>query len=483
MKKYFEKYPFYVFLLFPYLTIFIYAQNVHLLHYTVLLRPMLISFFVSSIIFIISYYILNKHIQKSGLYSGFIIFLLANYGFFYDYLEKLYYNGLWPFKNIHRYELLAYILLFISSFLFIKKTKYHFINLTRWLNILVSSLFVLNTVYIIINPNANQFKKENCLPKFSLKINKAKPDIYYFVFDGYANFKILKKYYTYYDDTALYNYLKNKGFYIAENSFSNYYFTSTSLSSILNLNYLNKEQYSISNNLVFKIFKALGYRIIVINSGDSRTNNFICTDQLLNNDIITDFERAILRNTILRIDDLFGIIPYFRIKNQLETLKNLNYNDSIHEFIFSHVLCPHPQYVFSKEGNIKPINSFADNIWEPKEAYLEQLTFISKQIISIVDNILKKYQSSNIKPIIIIQSDHGPFYANKNPEIVKQCRVYNLNAMLLQENRNLYPNISSVNTFRYILKYEFGLNINLLNDSMAGINELITNQNFIDATK
>ena len=62
-------------------------------------------------------------------------------------------------------------------------------------------------------------------------------------------------------------------------------------------------------------------------------------------------------------------------------------------------------------------------------------------------------------PIIVIAADHGEFGEGNN-------RHYILAAFHLPhgENDGLYPSISSVNHFRYILDHYFRLDLRLLED-------------------
>ena len=68
--------------------------------------------------------------------------------------------------------------------------------------------------------------------------------------------------------------------------------------------------------------------------------------------------------------------------------------------------------MFDKSGNpITPdytysLNAPTDrNIFEFRDGYLDQLTYINHEILAAVDGILA---NSNNPPIIILQGDHGP---------------------------------------------------------------------------
>lgn len=479
-----KNFPFHTFLIIPYLCLFLYAKNTDILEFSNLYRSILVGFAITFVLFIVSFFLFSNQKIKAGVFTSFILILLFCYGIVYDWMEMLYWKDFWPFHNIHRYLLIIYLLAFIGAFIFVRITRYTFLKLTPILNILLIALLLLNSV-LALTSAAKIKSKDICEFKHTLFADlnhvKNKPDIYYFILDGYASSRTLQKYYNYCNDDFI-TFLRNKGFYVSDSSCSNYYTTSLSLSATLNMDY-HKDTDSLSliekirDNKVFAVFHDMGYKINVIKSGYSVTRNFIKADNVIEIDAINEFERSILKYSILRLDDLFGYIPYYRIKNQIRKIIQFDSHLPSPKILFSHIVCPHPPFVFDKLGNKKTKDSFGDNSWEPYEAYLEQLLFMNSQVKIIVANILANYDDSN-KPIIIFQSDHGPYISNKDENDIFDARSQILNAIYIGEKDSLYSRISSVNTFRYIFNYSFGLKIPLLKDSLAGKQEFISSQNF-----
>jgi len=100
------------------------------------------------------------------------------------------------------------------------------------------------------------------------------------------------------------------------------------------------------------------------------------------------------------------------------------------------------------------------------ESYKRQLIFINKKIESIIDEIIS---NSPEPPIIILQADHGPgsmLHWGKLDKIDFRERISILNAYYLPNNgrKQLYNEISPVNTFRIIFNRYFGTNLELLKD-------------------
>jgi len=107
-----------------------------------------------------------------------------------------------------------------------------------------------------------------------------------------------------------------------------------------------------------------------------------------------------------------------------------------------------------------------------KKAYLGQLIFTNKKIMTMVDKILEQ---SDSQPIIIIQSDHGPGFPYVGHNFImppdddiefKRNHMRNLSAYLLpgKDNEMVYQTISNVNTFRVIFNLYFNAGYKLLED-------------------
>jgi hypothetical protein len=90
--------------------------------------------------------------------------------------------------------------------------------------------------------------------------------------------------------------------------------------------------------------------------------------------------------------------------------------------------------------------------------YPDQIAYLNKRLIPIIDNIL---QNSPTPPIIIIQADHGA-----RQRVGGSGRLGILNAYYLPGGgeRMLYNSISPVNSFRVVFNTYFGQDYALLDD-------------------
>jgi hypothetical protein len=225
------------------------------------------------------------------------------------------------------------------------------------------------------------------------------------------------------------------------------------------------------NSQVIKNFKSLGYDIVIFESGFVPSKNFVLVD-----DIICHEEGeidSILFDAITRT----SIIGYFverheeqkirdRINCAFSEIKTIGNNKDEPIFAFVHMLIPHPPNVFGPNGEaVIPGNPISSEIWDEKIAYIDQVKFVNKEIVKVVEKILDE----NEKSIIIIQSDHGSGFDVdwKNPdESMVLQRLSILNAYYVPEisENQFYENITPVNSFRIIFNDYFNGSYKILED-------------------
>src|SRR5690606_2478415 len=96
-------------------------------------------------------------------------------------------------------------------------------------------------------------------------------------------------------------------------------------------------------------------------------------------------------------------------RDTLCTIANIGESASIRspKIVFTHLLPPHPPYLFDENGNdTSEVNLSLTGWtrWLAKDPYVAQLKYINQQLLEQVSAILEKSDNA----IIIIQSDHGP---------------------------------------------------------------------------
>ncbi len=463
-----KEYPLHAFLVGFYFAVFVVNQNSQKLYLSMTYRTIFISILISGFVFFISKIFLKDRI-KAGVFTTLLLFGLFTYGLYYNTIEQLYFDGNWPWANIHRYLVLAYVAICSSIYFIIHVSKLKWVAASNFLNVFIGILIVINLGELVVKEVSegvmtlkpkNPFIEHASLDRLNIPSDdiSPRPDIYYIILDGYGNEKILKKFFDY-DNHEFIAFLKSNGFYVADESSTNYPSTRPSLSSSMNMEYIDSLQLRgtsvmnnslISKNYVTYLLKNTGYTIVSVPSGYNVTNQNDFADRQFYLWGPNEFERSILRLTIFRLDDLTGFMAYFRLKNQFKILYEMSEEVSP-KFCFIHLVCPHPPYVFNKKGGLM-LHSISDIGWETKDDYIQQLQYINKVASDYISHILK---TSKIKPMIILQSDHGPWMRDSLAENVYTARTKILNAYLLPDSiqKDLYPTISPVNSFRLIFNH------------------------------
>ncbi|OQX62502.1 MAG: hypothetical protein B6I38_03620 [Anaerolineaceae bacterium 4572_5.1] len=448
---------------------------------------------------------------KASLLTTFYLIVFFSYGHFYTLLKEIKIGSF--VLGRHSVFLPAWgILAVIGSWWLLFRLQDHS-GFSKGLN-LVGLVLLLIPIFLILNHQLQSISGSQVstgVELEDLEFEGEPPDIYYIILDQYARADVFQKKYGY-DNSSFINKLEEMGFYVAEKSTSNYHSTLLSLSSSLNMDYLDwlQDIYDadtntndpfgelISENQVFKILREEGYQLVAFKSGVYRTELRNADHFIQSNTIPADlatvewplntFENLYLETTLARvIFDMRLIVKEEEIKpieidyelHRIEILYTLSHLGDFADqegsyIIFAHVLAPHAPFVFGPNGEkIEHDEPFSHsplgyNVGseEYTQMYLDQTTYLNTLVLDAVENIL---ENSTTPPIIIIQGDHGTAgYAQKKdiPDLNMQERHAILNAYYFpnKETTPLYPTISPVNTFRILFNTYFGSEYELLPD-------------------
>ena len=498
MKKLLVIHPF-LFSIFPILALF--AHNIAIIPMEQIITPLVITTIFTLLLFLLLGFLL-KDKQKAGLIVSLLFFLFFSYGHFYNLIKDLMLVIKGFFIGPHKILFLSFGLIFLLCIYFCIKTRRRLYNFTNILNVVAVSLVVISSINIGLYKlkTGSIWQNRESVANLEINIMDSKkaanfPNIYYIILDGYAREDILKELY-HYDNTKFLNFLIKKGFYIANKSSSNYCQTSLSLASSLNMTYLdtlvkaigvkNSDRKfvvdMIKKNNTFSFLKKYGYTIVAFSSGYYGT-------EIKNADIyissglgINLFQNELINITLFQVifSKLVKKTAYgLQRKRILNTFDNLlNISKTKNPFlVFIHIICPHPPFVFGAHGEkITPSYRFkiSDGShllhWISKDEYIEgyknQLDFLNKKIIKTIDAIISR---SPEPPMIILQADHGPGsmldWGNAhNTNFNERLSILNAYYLPGDGNKELYPSITPVNTFRVIFNRYFGTNYNLLKD-------------------
>ena len=469
-------YPF-LFALFPILSLT--AYNIRQIFISEMWRPLLFSLLLVGVVFGILY-LLWRDGNRAAFSTTLILLLFFSYGQLYSAFEGQSIFGFSPFR--HRFLLLLFGILALLSVIWITRAKMKFDQFRYGLNLL--SIFLLVYPLFTISSTLIQQAISDVSSKRSntelQQVNISQPDVFYIILDAYGRQDILQQEFGF-DNSEFLNALRDRGFYVADCSQSNYAHTLYSLGSSLNYNYLDAigattelERISVlKHGAVRSAFESLGYQTVAFPTGWSMTE---WTDADIYPNYgqsfitLTEFETLFLDTTMLRAamdysrsDDRaerFDAARRMRVLSLVDSLKGIPLRDGNY-FVFAHLVIPHPPYSFGPNGEVTQINTNKASYEQISDAYLDQIVFINQQILQVVDAILRE---SETPPVIIVQGDHGPPPDLTNDPEIKMPILNAYYLPGLDQERILYPSISPVNTFRVVLGGYFGLDLPLLED-------------------
>ncbi len=476
LRKGIKLYPYHSFLAIPFIVLFLFAQNTEQTKAFMIYRTLYLGFAGTILLFVLFYALLRNRL-KTGVLVTCLIFFLFQYGVIYEFFESLYYKGLWPLKNIHRYLIVFYGLCTLFLFWFFIRSKHDFIKINYFLNFLILLLLLFNGFRVLFPGTKTLIGKEGHLHNphatpLTFEKKDSLPNVYFIILDGYASNSVLQKYFQY-NNSAFTDQLHQLGFNIYDSAFANYYYTSNSLSSTLNMHYadsISDLNSCLRENLVFKTFKHNGYHLSHMKSGYAVTSSFAETDETIYIDGPNEFEKSLLKYTILRLDDLVGLFAHKRLKSQFVKMYDFLNTTTQPKFCFLHFVAPHPPYIFDRDGNLRTKHQFAENSWEPKDYYVDQLVYVNKEIGKFLNTIVTKDPNA----LIILQSDHGPWTKAPKREEVFEARSKILYAVYSRKNLSIPAHTSSVNTFRYVMNGVFACKLPLLRDIPVGKTSLLS---------
>lgn len=316
-----------------------------------------------------------------------------------------------------------------------------------------------------------------------------RPDIYYIILDGYARSDVLADVYGY-DNSGFLAGLARRGFYIAGRSRANYMQTYLSLTSSLNMTYLDEVaaivgeesddrrplQELLEQNAVARLLKDMGYTYVAVSTGYAE-GELAAADVFLSAGwSLSQFESGILNATPLS--------PLIEAQHEMHRRRLLYAFEQLKAmperpgplFVLAHIAAPHPPFVFGPQGErVTPNREFMFSDGShymaegSREEYLEgyrgQVAYVSAQVEPLLDAIL----ASSARPaVIVLQADHGPgsglsWYSAERTDLRERMSI--LNAYYLPgRDAGLYDSISPVNTFRLIFNEYFGAGYELLPD-------------------
>ena len=494
----------------------VYSVNIGLIQLEQFIFPTILIIGSAFLLFLCLKYVL-KNGKKAALIVSLAFIIFFSFGHTYNILNQASTSDIDLGSNKILLPVFA-ILFGIGTFLIIK-TKRMLDNATSIVNT-VSIAFI---AVIVVMVGIEMFGCDECLiqqdsswefdftsnkkmdfsPHFeehSFEISEYEtlPNVYYIILDGYPRNDVLKEHMNF-DNSEFTNLLNQRGFHVAESSYANYSFSSQSISSTMNMGYVNflAEQFGedsreynpllgkdvglYADNQVIKNFKLMGYKVVKIGSAATYIHKMPLAD------LSPCYKTIHLMDN--RLFDAVGrtsMIGYFIERWSEEQQRQIilcgfeelpKINDYFEErvFVWSHITLPHFPLIFGPNGEpITPGTSlltmnhpeYTDNSWDVKQQFVQQIQFANKKSIEFIDKILENEKQS----IIIIQSDHGSAFGvnlqDPTDDDVFQ-RLSNFNAIYFPDEKHremLTYDRTNVNTFRIVFNTYFGSDYEMLED-------------------
>ena len=475
-----KKLPFYPILCAVFSILSLAAHNVEEISLVVLLRPLAAATILSILLFWLAQRFLREW-HRAALATLAITFFFFVYGHVYNLLEDLTIANISVFRHRTLLPLFG-ILLLVQLYLIARHldqpVKYTllFNTLSILLLLYPTSKIGFSVLQHLSTDRAVQVAHKDLAPA-----GRQQPDIYYIILDAYGREDIFRGFLRY-DNHDFVTALRQRGFYVADCSQSNYAYTDFSLTSALNYEYLDTLSVShsradrvalLKHGSVRTFLEANGYKTIAFPTGWPFTewkdaDLYLDFDRPLTS--LSEFETLILNTTLLRaLNDSVSTGTLQATHKDLRRLRVLSLLDKIKQlpnmdgdlFVFAHIVVPHLPYTFGPNGEVPVYDGKTATYEQTRNAYIGQVEFINSEILKVVDALM---ENSETPPVIIIQGDHGPLpdIAEGYPERMAILNAYYFPGMQLDEI--LYPSISPVNTFRVVLNTYFGQELPLLED-------------------
>lgn len=317
---------------------------------------------------------------------------------------------------------------------------------------------------------------------------QAPPDIYYIILDAHARSDVLDEMFGV-DNTPFINFLKQRGFSVAQQSHSNYNQTALSIASSLNYNYLDTLvtppsetndrgalNALINDSAVQRFVKAQGYRTLAFNNGFPATE-MVNADTFYQDPAgLNNFEMTLISGSLAQEEFTPAILDSYRQRIQWDeaALEKVvaDQSDERPKFVFAHFILPHPPFVFNADGSPRYSldggdgSAYTGSREDYYQGYREQVQYAD----ALAEQMVSAIQAHSIRPpVIIIQGDHGSGLDLDWKSIANSClreRMSIFNAYYLpgKPKRLVYPAISPVNSFRVVFNAYFDAQLPLLPD-------------------
>ncbi len=483
------RWPLHVLFFGMYPVLFLFGRNQRELEFGVVVLPILLIWLAGFTLVSVLSLLTRSWLRASLLASAFIV-IFFTYPHLYDVFGYGKIELLGATLTTSKVTNAIAVLVTIFATAWVMRSRVSLPSLTRVANTTACILVVLSLVTVVTNRasgnESGRFSREEVGDVKGTTTEKS-PDIYYFIFDRYANEASLTEYG--FDNTPFLSSLTGEGFEVVHHSPGNYPNTTESLASSLNMKYLDElagrvgvesssitpMRQSIKDNAVSEFLRGRGYDFYNVGSWweGTRTNDFAKKSYVAEQRSLglNEFSTNLfLKDTLLgKMAARFFPETYTghadRFEYQLSAVREVAAKPEA-TYTFAHFLMPHDPYVFNADCTPRSPEKVGESTYQ--QNYLDQLQCANTKILDLMRDIKA---ASATPPLIVLQSDEGP-HPILSPRTTSSWldlpdRSYReklriLNATFAPDGFHLPEGTTPVNTFRYVFNHYFGTSFEIL---------------------
>jgi Sulfatase len=398
-------------------------------------------------------------------------------------------KALYLFSYTRLLIVIGFILLGVLFWKF-RKAISEFNKATQYINTVITILIVVELFIILTGKNISNNSAINERVASPLCDTCKKPSVYLVVMDEYLGSDGLREYFGY-DNSGFESFLKSKGFKVLENTRSNYQLTLFSMTSLLNMSYIDEFResklqehftykqilYALKYNSVCRLFRQEGYTIRNYSNFEIENapgmNSISELPQRI--DLITSqtLIHQIKKYYPFWLQDL-GIIIFRKnrrvaageINEEImgKTIADINKKSKTPTFAYVHLMMPHVPYLYDSTGRLTSDDPRTPSSFEESDdAYLQYLVYTNRRVSKFVTDLQTATKS---EAAILLMSDHGlrkPSQANPGVPY----KTFNAVFMPGRTNDQWKNGMSNVNQFRVLFNTLYGTSLPLLRDSIV----------------
>jgi hypothetical protein len=431
-----------------------------------------------------------RDMRKAALLATAILVVLVSFDTLYKPLEMWDIAGFRPARR--RYILPVTYLALAAFAVWLYRSRRNFGVLTGLANVVALGAFLPPAVVLgsSLVAAAQGAAEDPAPPRVQAAAAPSRtPDIYYLMFDRYGDERTLRA--NGVDPEPFYDWLGERGFYVAHDSRSNYLKTVLSIASSLNMSYLDEIARNegprsgnwlpvydwVYRHQVGAFLRAQGYRYYHLGSWYWPTRENPQATQNIN------YYVTVPRPVVRMFDSIFtqplqrALGPlmderrqqWVRIRRQVDDVLEIVPQPGP-KFVFLHALIPHPPYVFGPDGSYVSLDQ--ESRRSSEENYANQVHAANAMIRRMVERILAE---SKEPPVIILQGDEGPYPQGTEAvdfewrratrdQLLSKTGILNAYHLPCAGARDLYPHVTPVNSFRIVFNTCFGTALPILPD-------------------